>query len=135
LSIDQTAAFAIIAAMMVLFVWDKIRYDLTALLGLLAGIAAGIVPIDKAFSRFSDQVVVIVASALIVSAGVSKSGVIGRLLRSAAPHMRTPGSQVAVLASSVAVLSSFMKNIGALAIFVPVALQIARRSGTSHPSC
>jgi di/tricarboxylate transporter len=45
--------------------------------------------------------------------------------------MRTPGTQVFVLATSVALLSSFMKNIGALAIFLPVALQIERRSGTS----
>jgi len=117
--------------MMVLFIWNKIRYDLTALLGLLAAIAAGIVPVDKAFVGFSDQVVVIVASALIVSAGVGKSGVIGRAIRQIEPYMRTPGMQVAVLASGVGILSAFMKNIGALAIFLPIALQLARRSGTS----
>jgi di/tricarboxylate transporter len=117
--------------MMVLFIWNKIRYDLTALLGLLAALAAGIVPVDKAFAGFSDQVVVIVASALIVSAGVGKSGVIGRAIRQIEPYMRTPGMQVAVLASGVALLSAFMKNIGALAIFLPIALQLARRSGTS----
>jgi len=117
--------------MMVLFVWGKIRYDLTALLGLLVGMAVGIVPVDKAFGGFSDQVVIIVGAALIISAGVGKSGVIGRIIRNTEPRMRTVGSQVIVLTSAVAVLSSFMKNIGALAIFLPVALQIARRSGTS----
>jgi di/tricarboxylate transporter len=45
--------------------------------------------------------------------------------------MRTAGSQIFVLASVVAVLSSFVKNIGALAIFLPASLQIARRTGTS----
>jgi di/tricarboxylate transporter len=117
--------------MMVLFVWNKFRYDLTALLGLLAGLATGIVPVEKAFVGFSDQVVVIVASALVISAGVGKSGVIGRAIRQIEPYMRSPTSQVAVLASSVAFLSAFMKNIGALAIFLPIALQLARRSGTS----
>jgi di/tricarboxylate transporter len=117
--------------MMVLFVWNKIRYDVTALLGLLAALVTGVVPVEKAFIGFSDQVVVIVASALIVSAGVGKSGVIGRAIRQIEPYMRTPGLQVAVLASGVGVLSAFMKNIGALAIFLPIALQIARRSGTS----
>ncbi|HEY0567532.1 MAG TPA: SLC13 family permease [Xanthobacteraceae bacterium] len=131
MTLQQAIAFSIIAAMMVLFVWNKIRYDVTALLGLLAALVTGVVPVEKAFIGFSDQVVVIVASALIVSAGVGKSGVIGRAIRQIEPYMRTPGLQVAVLASGVGVLSAFMKNIGALAIFLPIALQIARRSGTS----
>src|SRR5215211_3471656 len=131
LTVDQAIALAIIVGMMVLFVWGKIRYDLTALLALLAAIAAGIVPVEKAFSGFSDQVVIIVAAALIISAGIGKSGVIGRAIRNAEPYMQTPGSQVTVLTSSVAALSAFMKNIGALAIFLPIAVQVARRSGTS----
>ena len=44
--------------------------------------------------------------------------------------MRAPAAQVSLLATAVALLSSFVKNIGALAIVLPVALQIARRSGT-----
>jgi di/tricarboxylate transporter len=89
------------------------------------------VPIDKAFVGFSDQVVIIVASALVVSAGVGKSGVISRLIRRAESVATTSGARVALLSSAVAILSSFVKNIGALAIFLPVALQISRRSGTS----
>lgn len=116
---------------MVLFVWNRIRYDVAALLGLLAAVAAGIVPVDRAFAGFSDQVVVIVGSALVVSAGVGKSGVIGRLVRRAEPALKAPGAQVLFLSSAVAALSSIVKNIGALAIFLPVALQLARRSGTS----
>jgi di/tricarboxylate transporter len=131
LTFDQAVVFAIIAGLMVLFVSEKVRYDLAALLGLLAAVGTGIVSVDKAFGGFGDQVVIIVASALIISAGVSKSGVIARLIRRGEPYMRTPGTQVFILATSVALLSSFMKNIGALAIFLPVALQIARRSGTS----
>jgi di/tricarboxylate transporter len=128
---DQAAAFAIIIGLMACFVWDKIRYDLTALLGLLAAMAAGIVPVEKAFAGFSDQVVIIVGSALVISAGISKSGVIGRVIHRAEPYMSTPSSQVTILTSAVAALSSFVKNIGALAIFLPVALQIARRKGTA----
>ena len=55
---------------MALFVWGRLRYDLVALLALLAAIAAGIVPADKAFSGFSDDIVIIVACALLVSAAV-----------------------------------------------------------------
>jgi len=130
-TLQQGLAFAIIGGLMVLFVWNRIRFDLAALLGLLAAIAVGVVPVDKAFSGFSDQVVIIVAAALVVSSGVGKSGVISRLIRRSESVVKTPGSQVLLLSSTVAILSSFMKNIGALAIFLPVALQIARRTGTS----
>ncbi|HEX2113526.1 MAG TPA: SLC13 family permease, partial [Alphaproteobacteria bacterium] len=44
------------------------------------------------------------------------------------PFMKTTGAQILVLVSTVAVLSAFMKNIGALAIFIPIAMQIARRT-------
>lgn len=127
----QIIACSIVAGLMILFVWNRIRYDLAALLGLVVAVATGIVPLDKAFAGFSDQVVVIVGTALVVSAGVGKSGVIGRLVRRAEPALKGPGTQVLFLSSAVAVLSSIMKNIGALAIFLPVALQLARRSGTS----
>lgn len=131
MTLEQGFAFGIVVGLMVMFVWNKIRYDLAALLGLILAIASGIVPVEKAFVGFSDQVVVIVASALVVSAGVGKSGVIGRLIRRAESVAKTPGSQVLLLSSTVAILSSFVKNIGALAIFLPVALQIARRTGTT----
>jgi di/tricarboxylate transporter len=59
----QILAFAIIGAMMALFVWGRLRYDLVAVLALFAAIVAGIVPHEKAFSGFSDDIVIIVASA------------------------------------------------------------------------
>jgi di/tricarboxylate transporter len=130
MTLDQALAFAIVLGMVALFVWDGLRYDLVAMLALLVAMTAGIVPPEKAFEGFSDQVVIIVASALVLSAAVGKSGVIGRLIRLLEPRMTTTGTQVAVLAGSVGVLSAFMKNIGALAIFLPIAIQVARRRGT-----
>ncbi|MFO7276564.1 MAG: SLC13 family permease [Pseudomonadota bacterium] len=126
---DQALAFTILAAVVVLLVWDRIRYDIVALGALLAAVAVGIVPAEDAFRGFSDDIVVIVASALVVSAGIARSGLIERLMRPLTPHMRRTEVQVAVLASVVAVLSAFMKNIGALAMFMPIAFQLARRTG------
>src|SRR5690606_605257 len=123
-------AFAILAAMMALFVWGRLRYDMVAVLALLAGIAAGIVPYDKAFSGFSDDIVIIVGSALVVSAAVARSGVIEMALRPLAPWLTTPTIQVFVLTAVVAALSGFVKNIGALAMMMPVAFQLARKTGT-----
>jgi di/tricarboxylate transporter len=129
MTLQQSLAFAIIVAMMAMFVWGRLRYDMVALLTLLVAVAAGIVPYDKAFSGFSDDIIVIVASALIVSAAVARSGVIERVLRAYGSHLKTTSSQVIALSGTVAVLSGFVKNIGALAMLMPVAFQLARRNG------
>jgi di/tricarboxylate transporter len=126
----QLLAFAILAAMMALFVWGRLHYDMVAVLALLAGLAAGIVPYDKAFTGFSDDIVIIVASALVVSAAVARSGVIETALRPIAPWLTTPTIQVFALTAVVAALSGFVKNIGALAMMMPVAFQLARKTGT-----
>ena len=127
----QILAFAIIGAMMALFVWGRLRYDLVAVLALLAAIVAGIVPYDKAFSGFSDDIVIIVACALLVSAAVQRSGIVDTVLRPIAPYLTRPTAQVAVLAGAVALLSAFVKNIGALAMLMPVAFQLARKNNIS----
>jgi di/tricarboxylate transporter len=127
MTLQQSLAFAIIAGMMVLFVWGRLRYDLVALLTLLVAVVAGIVPYDKAFSGFSDDIIVIVASALLVSGAVARSGVIERVLRRYGSHLTRTGTQVIALSGAVALLSAFVKNIGALAMLMPVAFQLARR--------
>ncbi len=134
MTLDQALAFAIILGMMALFVWGRLRYDLVALLSLLAAIAAGIVPPEKAFTGFSDDIVIIVASALLVSAAVSRSGVIERVVRKLGPYLTDVYRQVAALVGSVTVLAAFVKNIGALAMLMPIAFQFARRTGTSPAS-
>jgi di/tricarboxylate transporter len=128
MTLDQTLAFAIIIGTIGLMVWDRIRYDLVALLALLASISCGIVEPQNAFRGFSNDIVIIVGSALVVSAGIGRSGLVETLMNPLLPRMRTSGMQVAVLASAVTALSAFIKNVGALAIFIPIALQVARRT-------
>jgi di/tricarboxylate transporter len=131
MTFDQVAAFAIVAVMMALFVWDRLRYDLVAMLALFASVMVGIVPSEHAFSGFSDDIVIIIAAALVVSAAVAKSGVAEIALRPLTPYLKTIRTQVFVLVLAVTVLSTFIKNVGALAILMPVAAQMAKRSGTS----
>ncbi|HZH25936.1 MAG TPA: SLC13 family permease [Azospirillaceae bacterium] len=130
MTLQQGFTFAIVAAMMALFVWGRLRYDVVALLALFASVATGIVPAKDAFSGFSDDVVVIVAAALLVSAAVAKSGVAGQAIRPLSPYLRSTRAQVFVLVLAVIALSTFVKNVGALAILMPVALQLAKRFGT-----
>ncbi len=131
MTFDQALAFGIVGVTIALFIWGRLPYDLVALLSLLAGVVAGLIPAKEAFSGFSDDVVVIVGSALLVSAAVAKSGVVETAMRPLVPRLRGAATQVPVLAGAVMVLSAFVKNIGALALFMPVAFQLARRTGTS----
>jgi di/tricarboxylate transporter len=101
------------------------------MLALLASVLTGIVPAKEAFTGFSDDVVIIVATALLVSAAVARSGVTEQIMRPIAPYLTSIQAQVFTLVLAVILLSTFIKNVGALAILMPVAFQLAKRSGTS----
>lgn len=134
MTLQQVLAFGVVGGMMVLFIWGRLRYDLVAALALLVSVLIGIVPLEQAFSGFSDDIVVIVAGALLVSAAVARSGIIEAALQPLAPHITSARAQIVVLVAAVTVLSAFVKNIGALAMMIPIAFQMAKRSNTS-PSC
>ncbi len=128
---DQALSFAVLAAMMTAFAWGRLRYDIIAVLALITAILLGVVPHETAFSGFGDDIVIIVASALIVSAAVERSGIIEVALHRVSPNITSVQGQIVLLVITVTVLSAFVKNIGALAMMMPVAFQMARRSNTS----
>ncbi len=127
----QSYSFAIIVGMMVLFIWGRLRYDVVAMLALAASLAAGTVAPEEAFSGFSDDIVIIVASALVVSAAVARSHLIEVVLRWLSQRLSGFRMQLLVLVGAVTLLSALIKNIGALAMMMPAALKIAKKSGTS----
>ena len=131
MTLHQYLAVAVIAGMMAAFVWGRFRYDVVAAVALLAAVAAGIVPFEAAFSGFSDDIVIIVGSALLVSAAVARSGIMEVAIQRFAPSMKGVRSQLVLLVVMVTILSAFVKNIGALAIMMPIAFQFARRSNIS----
>jgi di/tricarboxylate transporter len=134
MALDQALAFAILAAAMILFIWGRLRYDLVAILALLAAVFTGVVPHGQAFRGFGDDIVIIVASALVVSAAVARSGVMEAVLHRVSSHVTSVQGQIVLLVTAVTILSAFVKNIGALAMMIPVALLVARRLKAS-PSC
>jgi di/tricarboxylate transporter len=131
MTFEQGLAFAVIVGMMGLFVWGRLRYDLVAMLVLFVSVLVGIVPAEKAFRGFSDDIVIIVGSALLVSAAVARSGIVEMALRRIGPFITSPRIAIILLVSAVTLLSAFVKNIGALAMLMPVAFQLARRTGAS----
>ncbi|HEX8527907.1 SLC13 family permease [Allosphingosinicella sp.] len=130
----QILAFLVLGGMMLLFVWGRIRYDMVAILALLVALAVGIVSPDEAFEGFSDDIVIIVASALVISAAIERSGVIEAVLARVTGRAHSTGTQLIALVGSVTFLSALVKNIGALAMLMPAAFQMAKKSGSS-PSC
>jgi len=127
----QLLSVGVLAGMMLLFIWGKFRYDMVAVIALLAALALGIVSPKQAFTGFSDDIVIIVASALVLSAAVQRSGVIERamlVLQKRVTHVR---SQLLLLSASVGLASALVKNIGALAMMIPVALQMSKRANVS----
>ncbi|WP_459664235.1 SLC13 family permease [Novosphingobium sp. 11B] len=117
--------------MMALFIWGRFRYDVTAVIALLAGLALGLVSPEKAFAGFADDIVIIVGSALVLSAAVQRSGLIEKAVAWAGRWLGRTGSQLLVLTASVGLASGLIKNIGALAMLMPAAGQLGRKSGTN----
>jgi di/tricarboxylate transporter len=128
---QQALAFGLVLVTIGCFVWGRFRYDVISLVALAASVLLGLTPPRKAFDGFSNDVVVIIACALVVSAGFSRSGVIEAMLRPVTPRLKTAATQVPVFVAATAALSMATKNVGALAILMPIALQTARRTGTS----
>ncbi len=131
LTAEQMAAIAIVVTMLGFFIWDRWRYDLVAMGALLAAIAVGVVPQDKAFDGFSDQVIVVIATVLVVSKAIARSGILDRAARRLLKGVDSPSLQIGILSAAVGFLSAFVKNVGTLAIFMPIAIQVARRSKQS----
>lgn len=131
MTLQQGLAFGLVGLTIGAFIWDRFRYDLVAVVALVAGLAIGIIPAEAAFDGFKNDVTVIIACALIVSAAFARSGVIELAMRRVMPLLKTERSQVPVLTGSVTLLSMATKNVGALAIMMPVALQLARQTKSS----
>nr|WP_277923404.1 SLC13 family permease [Sphingomonas sp. CARO-RG-8B-R24-01] len=127
----QILSFAIIAGAIVTFAWGRFRYDLVSLVALCIAVIVGVVPIKGAFTGFTSDVVVIIASALVVSAAVAKSGVLEATLAPLLGRLKSLPLQVPALAGATALLSIVTKNVGALAILMPTAIRLGRTEGSS----
>ena len=127
MTLPQIEALAIVAGMLVLFVTDRLRYDLVAAIALSAAVLTGVVPAKKAFEGFASPVIVIIASVLVISRAVAVSGVIDHAMRRLLRVVDSTTLQIATLTAAVSFMSAFVKNVGALGVFMPVAIQAAER--------
>ena len=128
---QQAIAFGIVGLTLVMLVWGRWRYDVIAVLALLAVVFGGLVPPRDAFAGFAHPAVITVAAVLIISRGLQNAGLVDAVVKAVGPLRGRPGLQITAQCAVIAILSGFMNNVGALALMLPVALRNAYRDGYS----
>jgi di/tricarboxylate transporter len=124
------ATVAIIAGAMALFASEKVRIDLVALLALAALVVLGIVSPEEALSGFSNEATVTVAAMFALSLGIERSGALEPLTQ-LLMRIRKPWLLTLAMMLAIAPLGAFVKNIALVATFLPLALRVCQRTGTS----
>jgi len=128
---DQILIIIILLVTIVLFLWGRWRHDIVAGGSLLACVLAGLVPAGEAFLGFGHPAVITVACVLVLSQGLQMSGAVDALAQKVLPSSAGPLVTIAALTGLGAVLSAFMNNVGALALLMPVAFQLAGKKDIS----
>lgn len=128
---DQIIVFGTIVITLFLFVKSSLRYDLVAMLSLLFLVLTGIIPAENAFDGFAHSAIITVAAVLVVSRGLINSGALDDLVIIINRTSKNNTMRLIGLMFLTAVLSSFMNNVGALAIVMPIAIKMAKDNKTS----
>ncbi|TVR82786.1 MAG: SLC13 family permease [Rhodospirillales bacterium] len=128
---QQIFLLGLLGCVLALFAWGRWRYDIIAFAALMAATLGGTVPFEEVFSGFGHPATVTVALVLVVSAGLRNAGAVDLVARYVLPPVKAPTRQIGLLASVGGALSTFMNNVGALALLMPAALQVAARAGHS----
>jgi di/tricarboxylate transporter len=125
---QMAIVLATLVAAIVMFVTERIRVDVVALMVLVSLALTGLVTPAEALSGFASPAVVTVWAVLILSSALARTGVAGLLGRQV---LRVAGSSeprlIALIMLTVGVLSGFMNDIGVAALMLPVVLDITRR--------
>ncbi len=130
-TMPQILLFAILLGLFALLIWGRWRYDLVAFVALVAALVAGVVPTDRAFSGFGHPATVVVALVLVVSRGLSNSGVVEYLAGKVVDPARKLFAHIAIMSGLAAVLSAVMNNVAALALLMPIDLEAAAKAKRS----
>lgn len=130
MTVEIATVLAIMALAVFLFVTERLRVDLVALLVLVALVLTGLVTTEQAVSGFSNPAVITVWAVFILGGGLSRTGVahlVGQgVSRVAGTH---EVSLMVIFMATAGLLSAFMNNVGVAALFLPVVMDICRRTG------
>jgi len=126
---DNILILVILGLAVILFVSEKLRVDVVAMIVLVALILTNLVTVEDAFSGFASPAVVTVWSVFIISGGLTRSGVADviahQVIRFAGPNQLR---LIILIMLAVGFMSAFMNNIGAVAILLPAVMSVARKT-------
>jgi di/tricarboxylate transporter len=131
---DAALSAGVLGAALLMFVSERVRHDLVALLALSACLLFGLVTPEDALLGFADPAVIAVAAILVVGRAVELSGLAAGIARVVIPAQAPFTVRMVALLAVGAGLSAFMNNIAALVITMPLAAEISRRAGRSPAS-
>ncbi|AWF82835.1 SLC13 family permease [Microbulbifer sp. A4B17] len=127
MTLDQILILLILSVTIVLFIWGRWRHDMVALAALLVCVFVGLIPPENAFIGFGHPAVVTVACVLILSRGLQDTGAMDALAQRVVRKSGNISISILLLTGLAAFLSSFMNNVGALALLMPVAADMAEK--------
>jgi len=129
---DALTVFVILAVTIALFVSDRIRLDLVALMSAAALVLSGILTPNQALAGFGDPLVVMIASLFVVSGGMFRTGVAQRLGLWLGRVAGDGEARLILLIMLItAPLSAIMSSTGTVAVMLPVVVTLAWRARIS----
>ena len=103
---------------------------LTSLLAPFMGLEQGLVNNKHLFDGFSSNAVMSIIAVMIIGAGLDKTGIMSKVATFILKiGGTTEGRIIPIISATVGFISSFMQNVGAAALFLPVVSRISARSG------
>lgn len=121
-----TITFVVLAISIVLFISNRVRADLVAILALLAFVISGVLEPTEALAGFSNSVVIMIAGLFVVGAGIVRTGLAqsagNLLLKWSGKSERKLFVLLLIITGSV---GSFMSNTGVVALMLPIVISIA----------
>ena len=128
MTVEHTLVLAILLGALILFVSEKVRADVVALLVMLALIVTGLITVEEAFAGFASPAVVTVWAVFMISGGLQRSGVADMIARRLLELAGNDSHRLLILLMVASgVMSAFMNNIGAVAILMPAVISIGRK--------
>lgn len=133
LTTEMIVVLSVLALTMVLFVSEIVRVDLAAILVMVLIGALSYVPgleniadVNNLFAGFSSNAVISIIAVMIIGAGLDKTGLMNKVAALILKYGgKTEARIVPIISGTVGFISSFMQNVGAAALFLPVVSRIS----------
>ncbi|MGH8075491.1 MAG: SLC13 family permease [Lysobacter sp.] len=134
LTTDMKLVLGLVGFTMAMFLFERIRADVVALVVLVLLGLSGLVAPDQIFNGFSSNAVMSIIATMILGAGLDRTGALNRLAAWLLRRAHGVESRLMLLTGAVAGLnSSIMQNPSVMALYLPVASRLSSRTGLSLP--